>query len=79
MCPIQPLLFFFGVAVCVLFSKAVLQSIAFCCITELAPQVDLLHEAAMTAEEVEGMARQLGCKLYRTCVKEDINVGEVSA
>eukprot|EP00983_Pelagomonas_calceolata_P020559 647331-Pelagomonas_calceolata.AAC.2 len=41
-------------------------------------QVDLVHQAAMTAEEVEGLARKLGCKLYRTCVKEDINVTEVS-
>ncbi|KAF5837319.1 small rab-related GTPase [Dunaliella salina] len=40
-------------------------------------KVDLVHQSAMTAEEVEGLARKLGCKLYRTCVKEDINVTEV--
>jgi len=41
-------------------------------------QVDLVQEAVVTAEEVEALARQLKCKLYRTCVKEDINVTEVS-
>jgi len=40
-------------------------------------QVDLVDQAVMTAEEVEDLARKLGCKLYRTCVKEDINVTEV--
>ncbi|GIL49987.1 hypothetical protein Vafri_6111 [Volvox africanus] len=40
-------------------------------------KVDLIDQAVVTPEEVEAMARQLGLKLYRTCVKENINVTEV--
>lgn len=42
-------------------------------------KVDLIDQAVVSGEEVEGMARQLGLKLYRTCVKENINVTEVFA
>lgn len=40
-------------------------------------KVDLIDRAVASADEVEGMARKLGLKLYRTCVKENINVTEV--
>ncbi|PNW81844.1 hypothetical protein CHLRE_06g262850v5 [Chlamydomonas reinhardtii] len=40
-------------------------------------KVDLIDRAVVTPEEVEALARQLGLKLYRTCVKENINVTEV--
>lgn len=40
-------------------------------------KVDLVDQAVVTANEVEGIARKLGLKLYRTCVKENINVTEV--
>eukprot|EP00798_Chlamydomonas_sp_ICE-L_P032316 gene32316-16887_t len=40
-------------------------------------KVDLLDEAAASAEEVEELARKHGMKLYRTCVKENLNVTEV--
>lgn len=40
-------------------------------------KVDLVDQAVVTASEVEGAARKLGLKLYRTCVKENINVTEV--
>lgn len=40
-------------------------------------KVDLIDQAVVTPEEVEAMARQLSLKLYRTCVKENINVTEV--
>jgi Ras-related protein Rab-23 len=40
-------------------------------------QVDLVDQAVVSAEEVEGLARKLGMRLYRTCVKENINVTEV--
>jgi Ras-related protein Rab-23 len=41
------------------------------------PQVDLLDEAKMTPAEVEAAARRLGVRLYRTCVKDNVNVSEV--
>ncbi|KAF6255346.1 small rab-related GTPase [Scenedesmus sp. NREL 46B-D3] len=34
-------------------------------------------EAVVSHEEAEAMARRLGLKFYRTCVKEDLNVTEV--
>jgi Ras-related protein Rab-23 len=40
-------------------------------------KVDLIDEAVVTPETVEGMARKLGIKLYRTCVKENVNVTDV--
>lgn len=40
-------------------------------------KVDLIDRAVASADEVEAMARKLGLKLYRTCVKENINVTEV--
>mmetsp|Transcript_1970 Transcript_1970/g.3057 ORF Transcript_1970/g.3057 Transcript_1970/m.3057 type:complete len:247 (-) Transcript_1970:866-1606(-) len=40
-------------------------------------KVDLVDQATASGDEVEGMARKLGLKLYRTCVKENINVTEV--
>ena len=42
-------------------------------------KVDLADQAVASPEEVEGLARKLGLKLYRTCVKENLNVTEVSA
>jgi Ras-related protein Rab-23 len=41
-------------------------------------KVDLVDQAVVSATEVETLARKLGLKLYRTCVKEGINVTEVS-
>lgn len=40
-------------------------------------KVDLIHDAAMEAREVEYLAKKLRLKLYRTCVKDDLNVSEV--
>jgi Ras-related protein Rab-23 len=40
-------------------------------------KVDLVDQAVVSATEVESLARKLGLKLYRTCVKEGINVTEV--
>lgn len=40
-------------------------------------KVDLLDQAAMTNDDVENLARKLGLKLYRTCVKENVNVVDV--
>jgi len=40
-------------------------------------KVDLIEEAAMQAREVEYLAKKLKLKLYRTCVKDDLNVTEV--
>ncbi|MEW5317632.1 MAG: hypothetical protein WDW38_008914 [Sanguina aurantia] len=42
-------------------------------------KVDLLDQAVADAEEVEALARKLGLKLYRTCVKQNVNVAEVFA
>ena len=38
---------------------------------------DLLSDASMTAAEAEAAAARLGVKLYRSCVKENVNVEEV--
>lgn len=40
-------------------------------------KVDLMDNAVMEAREVEFLARRLKLKLYRTCVKEDLNVKDV--
>lgn len=40
-------------------------------------KVDLMDDAAMEAKEVEYLAKKLRLKLYRTCVKDDLNVSEV--
>merc|ERR1719480_275150 len=40
-------------------------------------KVDRMDEAAMEAREVEYLAKKLKLKLYRTCVKDDLNVTEV--
>jgi Ras-related protein Rab-23 len=40
-------------------------------------KVDLMDDAAMEASEVEYLAKKLRLKLYRTCVKDDLNVSEV--
>ena len=40
-------------------------------------KVDKLEEAKMTPRQAEEMADMLKIKLYRSCVKENINVGEV--
>jgi Ras-related protein Rab-23 len=40
-------------------------------------KVDLMDDAAMEAQEVEHIAKKLKLKLYRTCVKDDLNVAEV--
>jgi len=40
-------------------------------------KVDLMDSAVMEASEVEALAKQLRLKLYRTCVKDDLNVSEI--
>lgn len=40
-------------------------------------KVDLMDDAVMEPREVEFIAKKLGLKLYRTCVKDDLNVSEV--
>lgn len=40
-------------------------------------KVDLLDQAVLSKEEVEKLAQKLRLKLYRTCVKDDMNVSEV--
>lgn len=40
-------------------------------------KVDLMDDAATNAKEVEYLAKKLRLKLYRTCVKDDLNVSEV--
>lgn len=40
-------------------------------------KVDLLDQAVMSKDEVETIAKKLRLKLYRTCVKDDMNVSEV--
>lgn len=40
-------------------------------------KVDLMDDAAMAPNEVEFLAKKLRLKLYRTCVKDDLNVSEV--
>uniref|UniRef100_A0A061R075 Ras-related protein Rab-23 n=1 Tax=Tetraselmis sp. GSL018 TaxID=582737 RepID=A0A061R075_9CHLO len=40
-------------------------------------KVDLIDQAVVTSEEAEAMAKRLGMKFYRSCVKENLNVSEV--
>jgi len=40
-------------------------------------KVDLMDDARMDAGEVEQLAKELRLKLYRTCVKDDLNVTDV--
>lgn len=40
-------------------------------------KVDLMDQAVVHPEEAEMLARHLGCRLIRTSVKEDVNVGSV--
>mmetsp|Transcript_62968 Transcript_62968/g.142327 ORF Transcript_62968/g.142327 Transcript_62968/m.142327 type:complete len:246 (+) Transcript_62968:109-846(+) len=42
-------------------------------------KVDLMDDAVMEAREVEHKAAKLRLKLYRTCVKDDMNVSDVFA
>merc|ERR1712156_336934 len=38
-------------------------------------KIDLMHQSAVSAEEVDHLARECRMRLYRVSVKEDINVG----
>mmetsp|Transcript_131622 Transcript_131622/g.281442 ORF Transcript_131622/g.281442 Transcript_131622/m.281442 type:complete len:251 (+) Transcript_131622:104-856(+) len=40
-------------------------------------KVDLMDSAVMEPREVEFIAKRLGLKLYRMCVKDDLNVSDV--
>eukprot|EP00391_Amoebophrya_sp_Ameob2_P013393 CAMPEP_0178998628 /NCGR_PEP_ID=MMETSP0795-20121207/9614_1 /TAXON_ID=88552 /ORGANISM="Amoebophrya sp., Strain Ameob2" /LENGTH=235 /DNA_ID=CAMNT_0020691319 /DNA_START=8 /DNA_END=715 /DNA_ORIENTATION=+ len=40
-------------------------------------KVDLLDEAKMSPQEVEALASRLHLKLYRVCVKDNLNVSEI--
>mmetsp|Transcript_39566 Transcript_39566/g.86192 ORF Transcript_39566/g.86192 Transcript_39566/m.86192 type:complete len:242 (-) Transcript_39566:406-1131(-) len=40
-------------------------------------KVDLIDKAVMTPDEAEAMARKVGLKFYRACVKQNMNVTEV--
>lgn len=40
-------------------------------------KIDLMDKAVMEASEVEYLAKKLRLKLYRTCVKDDLNVTDV--
>lgn len=40
-------------------------------------KVDLMDDAQMEAKDVEHLAKKLKLKLYRTCVKDDLNISEV--
>jgi len=40
-------------------------------------KIDLLEKAAVEAGEVEDLARRMGVKLYRTCVKDNVLVDDV--
>jgi Ras-related protein Rab-23 len=40
-------------------------------------KVDLIDQAVVSPQEVEGLARSLKLKLYRTCVKDNLNVTDV--
>lgn len=37
---------------------------------------DLMEQAQMTQQEVEDLARRMGIKLYRTCVKDNLLVDD---
>lgn len=40
-------------------------------------KIDLLDKSSITSNEVEDLSRRMGCKLYRTCVKDNVLVDEV--
>merc|ERR1712124_188241 len=40
-------------------------------------KVDLMDDAKMSTHEVEHIAKKLRLKLYRTCVKDNLNVDDV--
>ncbi|XP_031616414.1 ras-related protein Rab-23 [Contarinia nasturtii] len=40
-------------------------------------KIDLMEQAVVLPEEVDQLARNLGCRLIRTSVKEDVNVSSV--
>lgn len=40
-------------------------------------KIDLVEKSVVTPEEVENLARKLKLRLFRTCVKDNTNVGEV--
>jgi Ras-related protein Rab-23 len=40
-------------------------------------KIDQLAHAVVTAQEVEALAASLGVRLYRTCVKDGLNVAEI--
>lgn len=40
-------------------------------------KVDLIDQAVVSPQEVEALARSLKLKLYRTCVKDNLNVTDV--
>lgn len=37
-------------------------------------KVDLIEQSEVSSEEAEAMARRLNLRLYRGCVREDLNV-----
>lgn len=43
------------------------------CLLVTAP-ISPLDRATMSGEDTEAMAKRLGLRLYRSCVKEDVNV-----
>jgi Ras-related protein Rab-23 len=47
------------------------------CMVLVQNKVDLMDSAVMEPSEVEFMAKKLKLKLYRMCVKDDLNVSEV--
>ena len=47
------------------------------CMVLVQNKVDMMDSATMEASEVEFLARKLKLKLYRMCVKDDLNVSEV--
>lgn len=47
------------------------------CMVLVQNKVDLMDNALMEASEVEFLAKKLKLKLYRMCVKDDLNVSEV--
>lgn len=40
-------------------------------------KIDLLEQAAVSSDEVEDLARRMGVKLYRTCVRDNVLVDDV--
>mmetsp|Transcript_9358 Transcript_9358/g.30786 ORF Transcript_9358/g.30786 Transcript_9358/m.30786 type:complete len:242 (-) Transcript_9358:49-774(-) len=40
-------------------------------------KIDLLDQATVSQQDAEAMARKLGLRFYRTCVKDNLNVTEV--